>query len=400
MTHWYGAMSSSCNRMSQPKAWPRTVRGRCKPRRVPLCRPVRTTRDPGRLGCWGKVGNLAETSMQQPLPCAGESTFLSIGYGRREIELAVPCMRPMPFRREPRRARATRSPRLAAKRSLQCTIAAEPPGGLSMFSLLLAAALFPPPPKPAKPTVLLVHEGGLGFLDPAGREVEKVDPTIGNGTLSPDGRWLACLQGVTGERLSRMVLRPRGHDAPVVVVPEIGIAPGEGCLPVWSADNKRLFVGEHRKPGGGMDERRYRIYDLTTPELGEVKLPEGFWVSDWSRDGKRLLGYHNEGGSTRLAWVNTDGSGKPEYVTPDTETAFSPRLSPDGRKILYLSLQKRDEEESRTRLTVLDLTTKKSLPIDEPGKVDGHCWSPTGSRVAYTWQRSLGKREHAPERET
>jgi hypothetical protein len=47
----------------------------------------------------------------------------------------------------------------------------------------------------------------------------------------------------------------------------------------------------------------------------------------------------------------------------------------------------------------MDLATKKRTAVDEPGESHGYCWSPDGSQVAYTWQRSLDKPEEVRERE-
>jgi len=52
------------------------------------------------------------------------------------------------------------------------------------------------------------------------------------------------------------------------------------------------------------------------------------------------------------------------------------------------------------RLYVMDLATKKQTAADEAGETHGYCWSPDGSRIAYTWQRSLDKPEEVAERET
>ena len=40
------------------------------------------------------------------------------------------------------------------------------------------------------------------------------------------------------------------------------------------------------------------------------------------------------------------------------------------------------------------------MVVDEPGETHGYCWFPGGSRVAYTWQRSLEKPAEVAGRET
>lgn len=102
-----------------------------------------------------------------------------------------------------------------------------------------------------------------------------------------------------------------------------------------------------------------------------------------------------------LAWVNADGTGKPELITAADQIASLARLSPDGRRILCMAGPKTaNGEPSPMRLCVIDLETKKQTTVDEPGTTSGYCWSADGLKVAYTWQRSLEKPEEVATRET
>ena len=85
-----------------------------------------------------------------------------------------------------------------------------------------------------------------------------------------------------------------------------------------------------------------------------------------------------------MAWINADGSGKPQFVSPEKEIAFGGRLSPDGQRVLYLGCPEPPKgEQPKPRLTVLDLETKKRTLVDEPGSttMNGYCWSPDGKRI-------------------
>jgi Tol biopolymer transport system component len=109
-------------------------------------------------------------------------------------------------------------------------------------------------------------------------------------------------------------------------------------------------------------------------------------VSDWSTDGKRLL----TTAQSRVAWVNADGSGELDYITSEEEVAYSAKLSPDGKRILCMAAPKpQNGERARLRLCVINLSTKHRTIVDKPGETHGYCWSPDGSKIAYTWQRSL-----------
>jgi Tol biopolymer transport system component len=58
------------------------------------------------------------------------------------------------------------------------------------------------------------------------------------------------------------------------------------------------------------------------------------------------------------------------------------------------------DESRRTRLQVIDLSTKKRTMIDKPGHTHGYCWSSDGSKVAYTWQLPLRNPGEVAERKT
>src|SRR5436853_3169118 len=101
--------------------------------------------------------------------------------------------------------------------------------------------------------------------------------------------------------------------------------------------------------------------------MAELKLPREWWPSDWSADGKRLL--TTPGDSGRVAWVNADGTGEPEFITSELEVAYGARLSPDGRRILCRAgFRGQNDERRPMRLCVVDLATRKRTFVDEPGE--------------------------------
>src|SRR5439155_24985720 len=128
----------------------------------------------------------------------------------------------------------------------------------------------------------------------------------------------------------------------------------------------------------------------------------GHWVNGWSADGRRFLTtVQTVENSPRIAWLNADGTGGPEFLSPDGEIAYGGRLSPDGRRLLYVAgPQPPKGQRARVRLYAMDLASKKRSAVDEPGETYGYCWSRDGSRIGYTWQRTLAKPEEVPERET
>jgi Tol biopolymer transport system component len=256
-----------------------------------------------------------------------------------------------------------------------------------------------PAPRDARAGTFLVQDPGLSLLGPDGRVKERIDPPATNAARSPDGRWLAGVELVQKEPPElKLVIRPQSRQGEPISVPLVWGSPGQsGCLPVWAPESKRVLIGEERP---GKPRFTYRVYELTTQKLTELRLRDGYWVTSWSPDGKRFLTTAFDDNTRRIAWLNADGTGEPEFLTPEQEVARGARLSPDGRRMLYQAGPKVPNGRPRMRLYVMDLSTRKRKVVDEPGETHGFCWHRDGSRVAYTWQRALDKPEQVPERET
>jgi Tol biopolymer transport system component len=256
------------------------------------------------------------------------------------------------------------------------------------------------------PERFMVRYRGCALLGPDGEEKERLESiTNGAGAISPDGRWAAFSRSEPnpppGERHGWLVIQSRARPEDLTTVPLVWGTTGSSFLPLWSADSQRILICEQ---GFNEDRSRgsaYRVYDLGSKSSTALNLPDKWWPSDWSADGKRLLtSLRMENAGTRVAWVQIDGTGRPEFLTSDQEMAYGARLSPDNRRILCMVGSRAPQEERRTRLYVIDLATKERTVIDKPGHTHGYCWSSDGSKVAYTWQMPLRQPREATERKT
>jgi hypothetical protein len=266
------------------------------------------------------------------------------------------------------------------------------------------AATEPDRPVPER---FLVRYNGCALLAPDGEEKERLESiTSGAGTISPDGLWAAFSQSEPnpppGERQGKLVVQSRVNAGERRIVPLIWGTTGSSFLPLWSSDSKRILICEQGQNEDGTRGSACRVYDLGSHGLTKLHLPDAWWPSDWSADGKRVLtSIRARNASTRVAWVHVDGSGEPEFLTSDQEVAYGARLSPDNQRILCMvGPREPNVEGRRTRLSVIDLATKKQTVIDKPGHTHGYCWSSDGSKVAYTWQLPLRQPEDAVERKT
>jgi Tol biopolymer transport system component len=255
---------------------------------------------------------------------------------------------------------------------------------------------------------VVLEPSGVSFLDATGAEKERVRTGKG-AAISPDGRWVAVAEGAGAEGTgdppkAELVIRPRNHKADPITVPLLADREARAweCQPVWAPDGKRLLIGEFWVMSNLEGIRRYRVFDPESKKLSELTLRNVERITDWSRDGKRFLAAVREDDEwTRLAWLNADGTGKPEFITPKGEMGAEARLSPDGKRLLYTgNPEPRQDLSTKPRLYVADLATGSRTVVDETGISIGYCWSPDGTRVAYTWQKYSDGKAEVVERET
>src|SRR5439155_10615437 len=124
------------------------------------------------------------------------------------------------------------------------------------------------------------------------------------------------------------------------------------------------------------------------------------FVTDWSRDGKHFLttelDLQGKEPVSRLHLVSRDGS-KDLALTDGKALVTFGRLSPDGRKVLYLGPdpeRKGRERDARFGLFVLDVPKRQAVRVKEQplnGTIMGFCWSPDGKRIAYGWRQDLDR---------
>jgi RNA polymerase sigma factor (sigma-70 family) len=265
--------------------------------------------------------------------------------------------------------------------------------------------------KPAAPKAkglnrLLVANGNkLVLIDPRKQPGEGTEETVGRGwagRLSPDGRWLALEEQPNeplpkGEfPLFRPVVRRLDRKGDAIVIPKLGpVAPAPPRVGVWSADSSRLLVEQPLTPArsdGWHEKVSWWLFDPTTGKADRVPVSVPAWhtIEDWSPDGRTFLTMHyvtrqGKPSVIRLALVPR-GGGKPELITPDTQSAYAGRFSPDGKRILFVTAEGDEQTGQPFQLFVMDLKDRKPVRVSDPGQgeVALSCsWSPDGKRVAY-----------------
>jgi WD40 repeat protein len=112
--------------------------------------------------------------------------------------------------------------------------------------------------------------------------------------------------------------------------------PANDWHPVWSPDGRQLAFASDRDGFSG-------LYRMAADGSGsEAPTPTGAiaghrFPGDWSADGS-LLAVHSSAPGTALdVWIVREGNPEPYGVARSTFQESSPRLSPDGRWIAYVS---------------------------------------------------------------
>ena len=86
-------------------------------------------------------------------------------------------------------------------------------------------------------------------------------------------------------------------------------------------------------------------------------------------------------------WMMSSGGGEATRLTDGAEADDWPRISPDGRRLLFFS-----DAKGTNDVYVLDLQTKESRMIAASGKDDAFpSWSPDGRKVVFTSDRGGNK---------
>ncbi|MBI2192960.1 MAG: S9 family peptidase [Planctomycetes bacterium] len=280
----------------------------------------------------------------------------------------------------------------------------------------------------------------LWLLSADGRE--KVRLTRGQGSegapvsdlspcWSPDGRRVAFVSNRSGT-FQIWVIPPFGGEAAPVTTSNCGCGPlmmdGFFAGMDWSPDGKHLvFVAQlpERKnasdvrvvgidPGEGYAGVRTRIHlwSIPLPAAAEVgsetaspwakRLTRGNYHHGdprWSPDGRWIAFVSNQSGDEEAViwslnknydlWRMPSGGGKAERLTSNPGPDVSPRWSPDGRRLAYLSCPRCGSHADVLHLCVLDLDSGRTRSLTprldySVDRLTAQCWSANGRVLWFT----------------
>lgn len=152
--------------------------------------------------------------------------------------------------------------------------------------------------------------------------------------------------------------------------------------PAWSADGKTIiFSREYKDSSGGWQEEVWLMNPDGTNQR-QVKAIKGR-AAQFMPDGRIL--FQSKSGPSQISIANSDGSDV-ITLTNDKNNNMSPKLSPNGNKIAYLSNRDGNQE---VYVMDIDGTNQKRLTVNSISEW-GPAWSPDGTKVYFSSQSTYG----------
>ena len=185
-------------------------------------------------------------------------------------------------------------------------------------------------------------DGRIYKCDVATGEVERVETgeCVGcnnDHVIAPDETHFAVSHGgvIDGEYVSKIYILPIGGGEPRLVTPNT-----PSFLHGWSPDGRELAYCAFREHNGRLE---VDIYTIPAEGGEEVRLTFGGFNDgpEYSPDGKYLWFNSTRSGLMQLWRLRLDG-GKPMQMTFNERNNWFAHLSPDGKKVVYLSYRKGD----------------------------------------------------------
>jgi len=195
-----------------------------------------------------------------------------------------------------------------------------------------------------------------------------------------------------GERLSLVYSRDDGHDpAGLYRVP---LAPG--------ADGQRELLTRSTSRGLSVAPSCAIVFDSVAPSRRRLSVGRRARSPDVSSDGRRIAYVTNRAGTSTLRIAERGRDGRLENeraLVPSVryEQAFTPRFSPDGKRLAYGVWR----TGGHRNLRIVDVETGELVELFHDGAIDQQpSWSPDGATLYFSSDRSGVSNVYALELET
>lgn len=146
--------------------------------------------------------------------------------------------------------------------------------------------------------------------------------------------------------------------------------------PAWSPDGKTIVFAREYKGENGKWQEEIWLMSADGSEQRQIKALEGR-AAEFMQD-ERLL-FQSKASPSQISIANIDGSNVIK-LTSDESNNMSPKISPDGSQIAYLSNRDGNQE---VYVMDIDGTNQKRLTINSVVEWDP-AWSTDGSKVFFS----------------
>jgi len=210
-------------------------------------------------------------------------------------------------------------------------------------------------------------------------KIADVTDSDGYPAISPDGKhvafygkydkrrtWSIHVGNIDGTHMQRLTNKKNVWDS----------------APAWSPDGKTIIFSREYKSKDGQWQEEVWLMNSDGSKQRQVKAIKGR-AAKMMPDGRIL--YQSKAGPSQISIANSDGSNV-ITLTNDDSNNMSPKLSPNGKQIAYLSNRDGNQE---VYIMDIDGANQKRLTANSIQEWSP-AWSPDGTKVFFSSQSTHG----------